>query len=414
MQEEASSVSNGDLLNAVNAFAAEYRTNTRGLLQEIEDLKLSNKKLAQALQEIGGKVDKYASARSNGPATDLSEGNADRTEQNTKERRELSRARPTRSTVGDRCTSELDPDLPQRPHRQPPGKRNSQPRRQSASPRRLGSRLRHDENNHRMERSMSEEQDNSSNMPLGGTRKNDCPEQQDSRRRASRPEDLENRAPHTLQLERTQSKPRLHRNGPNADDDAPPRSSFRDIAQKFLPGEMFLLESAARRMDDQVAEFREKIVNQNPRRTRDAEREPVPASPIRPIYVRKVKRGPLSALAAELRYFLPEQCLRGLSFYGKDCLEMLVEESMEEYTRKILIHLGYEPVNGKNPLSFNDRQRNADNQDFVDRCIAGAMIRWKRGADNNPHKPAGIWYRTQLDRVAQQYLYVARDVLQGS
>ena len=49
VQEEASSVSNGDLLNVLNAFAAEYRTNTRGLLQEIEDLKLSKKKQDQAL-----------------------------------------------------------------------------------------------------------------------------------------------------------------------------------------------------------------------------------------------------------------------------------------------------------------------------------------------------------------------------
>ena len=73
LQEEASSVSNGDQLNAVNAFAALYRTNTQGLLQEIEDIKLSNKKLAQALQEVGVKVDKYASARGNEPATDLSE-----------------------------------------------------------------------------------------------------------------------------------------------------------------------------------------------------------------------------------------------------------------------------------------------------------------------------------------------------
>ena len=65
---------------------------------------------------------------------------------------------------------------------------------------------------------------------------------------------------------------------------------------------------------------------------------------------------------------------------------MLVEESMEQLTRKILIHLGYQPVKGRNPLSVNDRGRNAENQDFVDRCIAGALIRWKRGADNNLHK----------------------------
>ena len=49
VQEEGSSVSNVDLLNAINAFAAEYRNNTRDWLQEIEDLKLSNKKQAQAL-----------------------------------------------------------------------------------------------------------------------------------------------------------------------------------------------------------------------------------------------------------------------------------------------------------------------------------------------------------------------------
>ena len=222
MQEEASSVSNDDLLNAGNVFAAEYRTNTQGLLQEMEDIKLPNKKLAQALKEVGGKVDKYASAFSNGHATsDLGE-KADRTKQHNKERREQSSAKPTRCTVGDRCTSEKDSDPLQRPHRQPPGTRSSQPRLQSASPRRRGSRLRHDENNHRVERSMSEEQDNRSNMPLGRTQKNDRPEQQDSRRRASRPEDLEKRAPHTLELERTKSEPRPHRNDPNADDDAPP------------------------------------------------------------------------------------------------------------------------------------------------------------------------------------------------
>ena len=35
VKEEASSVSNGDLLNAVNAFAAEYGTSNRDLLQKI-------------------------------------------------------------------------------------------------------------------------------------------------------------------------------------------------------------------------------------------------------------------------------------------------------------------------------------------------------------------------------------------
>ena len=136
-------------------------------------------------------------------------------------------------------------------------------------------------------------------------------------------------------VERTQSEPRPHRHGPNADDDGPPRPSFRDIAQKFLQGEMFLPENAARRMDDQVAEFREKFVNQNSRRTRDAEREPVPPSPIQPIYVRKLKRGPLSVLAPELRYLLSEQCVRGLSFYGMPH----VRSSVWHLRRNLMFHL---------------------------------------------------------------------------
>ena len=89
-------------MNAANAFTAEYRTNTRGLFQEIEDLKLSNKTLAQALQEVVGKIDRYASARINEPATDdMSEENAGRLEQHAKERRELSCKKSTTSNVGD-------------------------------------------------------------------------------------------------------------------------------------------------------------------------------------------------------------------------------------------------------------------------------------------------------------------------
>ena len=100
-------------------------------------------------------------------------------------------------------------------------------------------------------------------------------------------------------------------------------------------------------------------------------------------------------------------------FLRKGLSRDVVEESEEQFTIKILIHLGYQPVKGRNPLSFNNRERNADNQDFVDRCIAGAMIRWKRGTENNPYKPARIWHRTQLDRVAQRYPYIARDALEG-
>ena len=86
--EEASSASNGDLLNAVKAFAAEYRTNTRDFLQETEDLKLSNKKQAQAHRRSGARLTGTAAARSNGHETiDLSEENADRTKQHNKMRR---------------------------------------------------------------------------------------------------------------------------------------------------------------------------------------------------------------------------------------------------------------------------------------------------------------------------------------
>ena len=152
-----------------------------------------------------------------------------------------------------------------------------------------------------MERSMNGEQGNKSNMPLDRTRDNCRLGQRDRRRRASRQEDFESREPHTFEPERTQCEFRPFRNSPNAENDEAPRPSFRDNAQKFLPGEIFLPENAARRMYDQVAGFREKFINQNSGRTRDAKREPVTTSPIRPIYLRKVKRGPLCVLASEPR-----------------------------------------------------------------------------------------------------------------
>ena len=164
------------------------------------------------------------------------------------------------------------------------------------------------------------------------------------------------------------------------------RRSFKEIAQELLPGDMFLRDTAVQMMEDQAVEFREKFVNQNLRQTRGTERGSVAPSPIRPIYVRKVKR-----LGCELRSFLPKQCVTGLSFYGKDCLEMLVEESMELFARNNVSYLGYQPLRSRNPLNFNDRGSNANNQELFDRCVAEAMIRWRRGSKRNPDKPAREW-----------------------
>ena len=104
------------------------------------------------------------------------------------------------------------------------GKRSTLDRCKSASPRCRGSPFPHDENNHRMERTMNGEQDNRSTLPLNRTRDNGLLEQRDSSRRAKRPEDFEFRARHTLAPERIQSEFRRHRNGPNAaEDEAPDR-----------------------------------------------------------------------------------------------------------------------------------------------------------------------------------------------
>ena len=262
--EEASSASNGDLLNAVNAFAAEYRTDTRGLLQEIEDLNASNKKQAQALQEVV-KIYKYSYPHITGPATDnVIEENADRSEQRTKERCELNTAKTSRSNFGDRCTSEVDPDLLQQPHLQPLGKRSTLDRHQSASSRRRGSRDPHGENNQHMERSMNDEHDNRKTMPLDRTRDDGRREQRDSRRRASRPQIL--RAEHLIPWNRKEHKKnfahiatvqtqRMMRPPPNRIE-----TSLTSCAQN----KYFLPENAAKGM---VAEFRDKFVIQNSRRT---------------------------------------------------------------------------------------------------------------------------------------------------
>ena len=136
--------------------------------------------------------------------------------------------------AGDRCTSEFDPDMLQQPHRQPLRKQSTHGRLQSASPRSRGSWFPHGEHNHHMERSMNDEQDNGGNMQIGRTLYNGQMEQRDRRQRASRPEDFDSRAPHTLEPERIQCEFRPHRTSPNAEDDEAPAHHLDTTLKSFF------------------------------------------------------------------------------------------------------------------------------------------------------------------------------------
>ena len=57
----STNISNEDLLNAVNALSAEYRTKNHALLQEIEELKHAIKKQVDLWKTVNGKVNKIKS-----------------------------------------------------------------------------------------------------------------------------------------------------------------------------------------------------------------------------------------------------------------------------------------------------------------------------------------------------------------
>ena len=92
---------------------------------------------------------------------------------------------------------------------------------------------------------------------------------------------------------------------------------------------------------------------------------------------------PVSKIMKNLRDVLvvPEAA-RGLSIFGLDSFELLVEESTEEYARGVLNSLKIKTTDQSEPLDFMSRSGSKiTDEGQIKKCAVGALRRWKRCAE---------------------------------
>ena len=106
-------------------------------------------------------------------------------------------------------------------------------------------------------------------------------------------------------------------------------------------------------------------------------------SELKPIYGANIKHQPVSKIMKNLRdvLVLPEAA-RGLSIFGLDSIELLVEESTEEYSRDVLNSLKIKTTDQREPLNIMSRSgTKITDEAQIKKCAVGALRRWKRCAE---------------------------------
>ena len=88
------------------------------------------------------------------------------------------------------------------------------------------------------------------------------------------------------------------------------------------------------------------------------------------------------------------EAARGLSIFGLDSFELLVEESTEEYARGVLNSLKIKTTDQREPLEFMSRSRaKITDEAQLQKCAVGALRRWKRCPEGSRFPAAKEWYR---------------------
>ena len=101
--------------------------------------------------------------------------------------------------------------------------------------------------------------------------------------------------------------------------------------------------------------------------------------------------------------FVPEAA-RGLSIFGRDSFELLVEESTEEYARGVLNSLKIKTTDLREPLDFMSRSATKITDEAqIKKCAAGALRRWKRCDEGCRFPAAKEWYQDQISKLLEKY-----------
>ena len=128
-------------------------------------------------------------------------------------------------------------------------------------------------------------------------------------------------------------------------------------------------------------------------------------SGLKPIYGANIQHQPVSKIMKDLRDVLvvPEAA-RGVSIFGLDSFELLVEESTEEYARGVLNSLKIKTTDQREPLDFMKRSGAKITDGAQTKKFAvGALRRWKRCAEGCCFPAAKEWYQDQISELLEKY-----------
>ena len=98
------------------------------------------------------------------------------------------------------------------------------------------------------------------------------------------------------------------------------------------------------------------------------------------------------------------EAARGLSIFGLDSFELLVEETTEEYARGVLNSLNIKTTDQREPLVFMSRSgTKITDEAQLKMCAIGALRRWKLCAEGCRFPAAKEWYHDQISKLLEKY-----------
>ena len=166
--------------------------------------------------------------------------------------------------------------------------------------------------------------------------------------------------------------------------DTPAFSSYSEMAKRNLPASYKASDSFDTDLKEQESVFEKANIVRSTQTHRSAlQRLAATPSGLKPIYGANIQHQPVSKVMKNLRDLLvvPE-ATRGLSIFGLDSFELLVEESTDEYVRGVLNSLKIKTTDQREPLEFMSRSgTKITDEAQIKKCAVGALRRWKRCAE---------------------------------
>ena len=182
--------------------------------------------------------------------------------------------------------------------------------------------------------------------------------------------------------------------------DTPTFPSGSEMAKRKLPGSYKATDSFDKDLKERTSVFEKaNIVRSTQSHRSPLWRLAATLSDLKPIYGANIHHQPVSEIMKNLRDVLvvPEAA-RGLSVFGLDSFELLVEESSEEYARGVLNSRKIKTTEQREPFDFMSRSgTKITDEAQLKKCAVRALRLWKRCAKDvaSKQQKSGIRTRSQ-------------------